>query len=143
MSLLDRILGKRKTPLAAASADANAMGRALLAASGVDFDRGSQLDQALIGTFFFGMVHAHGMLSKLTPPQVHALALKAYTEVFHYTPAAAVQAAQSCIDATAPGNHDSMNAILHRGIDGHAQFARSDISALRENIGSVLLEFRK
>ena len=57
------------------------MGETLLASSGVEFDRASQLEQALIGTFFFGMAHAHGMLSQLTPPQVHALVLKAYSEV--------------------------------------------------------------
>jgi len=143
MSLFDRIFRKHEPPLVKASADVNDMGNALLTASGIDFDRASQLDQALIGTFFFGMTYAHGFTNKLTPPQVHALALKAYAEVFRYTPAAAAQAAQSCIDATAPGNQDSMNAIIQRGIDGHAQFASGNLTALSENIGSVLLEFRK
>ena len=119
------------------------MGSALLTASRIDFDGASPLDQALVGTFFFGMVYAHGMIKQLAPPQIHALALKAYTEVFHYTPEAAAQAAQSCIDATSPNNHDTMNAILHRGIDGHAQFISGNIAALGENIRSVLEHFRK
>ena len=143
MTLLDRLFGKRKRPLERQSAEVNEMGMALLAASNVDFDRATQLEQALVGTFFFGMTHAHGMLYQLTPAQVHALVLKAYTEVFHYTPEAAAQAAQSCIDATKPGGHDTMNAILHRGIDGHAQFVSGNVTALGENIRSVLEHFRK
>lgn len=119
------------------------MGETLLAASGIDFDRASHLEQALVGTFFFGMANAHGMLYQLTPPQVHALVLKAYSEVFHYTPEAAAEAAQSCIDATAPGGHDTMNAILHRGIDGHAQFESGNTAALGENIQAVLGQFRR
>jgi hypothetical protein len=143
MALFDQFFGKRKAPLERQSAELNRMGETLLAAAGVDFDHASQLEQALIGTFFFGMAHAYGMLNKLTPPQVHALVLKAYSEVFHYTPEAAVQAAQSCIDATAPGNHDTMNAILHRGIDGHAQYIKENEIGLKENIRSVLDHFRK
>lgn len=143
MTLLKRIFGRRKHPLVQASAAVNDMGNALIAASGLKFDHASQLEQALIGTFFFGMAYAHGRCNKLSPPQIHALALKAYMEIFHYTPEAAAQAAQACIDASAPGGHDTMNTILHRGIDGHAQFTSGNVTALAENIRLVLMQFQK
>lgn len=142
MSLFSRIFGKKSAPLSAFATDVNRMGDALLGASGVDFDRATQLEQALVGTFFFGMAYAHGMQNQLTPPQVHALVLRAYSEVFHYSPEAAAEAAQACIDASTPGHHDAMNAILHRGIDGHAQFTSGDASAFSENIRSVLSHYK-
>ena len=122
-------------------AEANAAVRDLLQMSEVDFDSGTKLQQALIGTFVFGMVYAHGRVLGLSPPQIHALASAVYQDVLHYTAEAAAEGVQDCIDATAPGNHDSMNAIMHRGIDGHRQHIAGDFDGLRQNIRSVLEQF--
>jgi hypothetical protein len=121
----------------------NKMAAALLSTSGVDFDRASQLEQALIGTFLFGMLQTHGMFHKLTPPQIHALALMVFKDSLHYTDSAATQGVQECINATRPDQHDTMNAILHRGIDGHKQYQDGEIDALRKNLTSILDHFRK
>ena len=144
MGLFDRLFGKRANhSLDRHQIEANAMGVALLEACGIDFDSSSPLEQALVGTFFFGMLTAHGMLHRLSPPDVHALALRAFAEEFHYSDTAAAQATQACIDAATPGVHDTMNAILHRGIDGHRQHISGQVSDLAENIQSVLAHFKK
>jgi hypothetical protein len=121
----------------------NSMAAALLKESGVDFDSATQLEQALIGTFLFGMIQTHGMLHGLTAPEVHALALIVFKDSLHYTDAAAVQGVQECINATRPEYHRTMNAILHRGIDGHEHYQDGDMNALRENLTSILDQFRK
>ena len=115
----------------------------LLEASGIEFDAAPPLEQALIGTFYFGMLQTHGMLQQLSAPDIHALALIAYKEHLHYSDSAAAQAVQECINATDPGYHDTMNAILHRGIDGHRQYLMDDFSGLSGNIQSILERFRK
>lgn len=143
MGLFGSLFGKRADQsLSRHQVEANAMGAAVLQASGINFDSSAALEQALVGTFFFGMVTAHGMLHHLSPLQVHALALRAFVEEFHYSEAAAAQAAQSCIDVVRPGVHDTMNAILHRGIDGHRQHISGQTRALEENIQSVLAHFK-
>ena len=121
----------------------NTMAAALLNLSGVDFDRATQLEQALIGTFLFGMIQTHGMLHGLTPPEIHALALIIFKDSLHYTDSAAAQGVQECINATQPEYHRTMNAILHRGIDGHKQYQDGDMDALRTNLTSVLDHFKK
>lgn len=121
----------------------NDMAAALLIVADVDFDQATPLEQALVGTFFFGMVTAHGMTAGLTLPDIHALALIVFKESLHYTDSAAAQAVQESINATSPGYHDTMNAILHRGIDGHAQYLARNTAGLRENINSILEHFRK
>jgi hypothetical protein len=121
----------------------NTMAVSLLKANGFDFDGVTQLEQALVGTFLFGMIQAHGMLHGLTPPEVHALALLVFKDSLHYTDAAAVQGVQECINATRPEYHRTMNAILHRGVDGHKQYQDGDMDALRENLNSILDHFRK
>ena len=119
----------------------NAMGAELLSLVSFEFDKASPLQQALVGTFFFGMVSAHGMAAKRTLVEVHALALLAFQDSLHYTPAAATQAVQACIEATEPGAHDTMDAVLHRSIDGHAQFVAGDIDGLAGNLRSILDHF--
>ncbi len=138
-------LRKKKTealPLVGHRQQLNSMADELLRVVGVDFDQSSQLDQALIGTFFFGMLQAHCLIAKLVPPQVHALAIAVYQDALHYTPQAAIQAVQQCIDATDPQNHPAMNAIIHRGIDGHQQFISGNLQALAENLNEVLAHYR-
>jgi len=112
-----------------------------LEASGVDFDHASQLRQALIGTFVFGIVFSECQKQKLEPPQVHALALCVFQDTLHYTTEAAAQGVQACIDATAPGVHDTMRAIMHKGIDGHALCEKSKHQELSTLICEILNQF--
>jgi hypothetical protein len=121
--------------------ECNKMASALLDASGVDFDSASDLDQALLGTFLFGMIFTHGKFGGLSPPDVHAIALCVFKDTLHYTDQAAAQGVQECINATKPNYHPTMNAILHRGIEGHRQYIEKDIESLSANVRFVLEKF--
>ena len=118
------------------------IGADLLRVAAVDFDRSDALTQALIGTFLFGMLHAHAMSSKRTPEEARNLAISVFERVLHYSAAAAVEGVEHCIEATRPGVHETMNAILHRGIDGHRQYIEGDAAGLERNVKSVLEQFR-
>lgn len=120
--------------------EANAMARQLLECANVDFDRGSPLQQALVGTFLFGMLSAQWM-SKKQSGDPRALAISVFQDTLHYTPEAADQGVQGCIEVTKPGVHDTMNAIVHRGIDGYRQFLEQDFAGLSTNVGDVLRKF--
>jgi DNA-binding CsgD family transcriptional regulator len=87
------------------------------------------------------MLTAHGMLHALSAREVRELALVAFELGFHYSPEAAVEATDACMAAATPGHHDAMNAILHRGIDGHRQYLVGE--GLAENIRSVLAHYEK
>ena len=119
----------------------NQMAASVLAAAGVEFDASSQLNQALVGTFLFGMISAHGMTHKLTPSEVRALAIVVFKDTLHYDDAAAAEGVQACIDASLSGHHDTMNAILHRGIDGHAAYVGNDVRKTSENLRNILAHF--
>jgi hypothetical protein len=123
--------------------ECNKAASAALVASGVEFDCATALEQALIGTFVFGMIQTHGMINRLKPPESHTLALCVFQDTLHYTTAAAAQGVQECINATPPSYHPTMNAILHRGIDGHRQYLDGDGKGLVQNIRSILGQFAK
>lgn len=119
------------------------MASVALVTSGVQFDRASQLEQALLGTFVFGMVQTHGMVNHLSAPEIHALGLCVFKDTLHYTDQAAAQGIHECINATDPSYHPAMNAILHLGIEGHRQYSVGDAEGLSSNIRSVLDRFKE
>jgi len=123
--------------------DLNIMVSVLLEYAEIDFDSGTQLKQALVATFLFGMINAHGMMHGLTPPEIHALGLVVFKDSLHYTDDAAVQSVQECINAADPNYHATMNSILHRGIDDHRQYLDKDLAGLGQNIISILDQFKE
>ena len=97
----------------------------------------TELRRQVLGTFAFGMVLASGMASGLDPAQVHGLLLGALTDSFGYDEAQAATFAESLIDAISGSDKPTSNAIIHRGIEGYAQWHGGDLDALRANVGVV------
>ena len=134
---------KNKGPLVPDRTALNNMAVKVVAEAKLNFDSAAPLEQALVGTFLFGMIYAYCAQRKMTPPEVHALALIVFVDSLHYTEQAAAEGVQNCINASKPGYHDTMNTILHRGIDAHRQYEAGDFTGLGENIRSVLSHFKK
>lgn len=123
--------------------EARKMASDLLAAAEVNFDQSDKLTQALIGTFLFGMLSAHGMWAKLGVTRTYDIAIDVFQDVLHYTPEAAAEGVKHCVEATRPDAHPTMNAIIHDGIEGHRQYVEGDLNGLRLNIKSILREFER
>jgi hypothetical protein len=113
----------------------------LLKVAEIDFDAATKLQQALIGTFLFGMLTAEGMHTGRSPGEIRAGAICVFQDALHYTPEAAVEGVEHCIQATGPDAHETMKAIIHRGIDGHRQILDGDNTGLAQNIGDILRRF--
>lgn len=122
-------------------AKGNILAMQLMTAAGVDFDAATQLQQALIGTFLFGMLTAEGMFTRRSPHEIREAAIGVFQDTLHYTPQAATEGVDHCIEATVPNGHDTMKAIVHRGIDGHRQVVEGDNAGLVQNISDVLQHF--
>ena len=115
------------------------MAEAVIDALGVEFEHTSELQRQVLANFTFGMVFALGQIHELTPAQIHALLLLVLNEPFKYSPKQAAAFADDLIRAAADrSHHDTMHAILHRGIDGHRQWESGNAEGLRENLLGVL-----
>lgn len=116
--------------------------QAALTASDLQFQALPELDRALVGTFAFGLIYADGRIRNLEPAQINALAIAVFSDVFGYDPEMSAKAVDECIRAASPGYHDTMNAIIHRGIDGHHQLQNGDLAGLSDNLNSILAHFK-
>ncbi|MBT2288298.1 hypothetical protein J7E73_03935 [Paenibacillus albidus] len=103
------------------------------------FEETNEIERQIIAVFCFGGVHAIAHREGLTPPEAHGLIIALLIRKFGYSPEQAAAFAENLIQSTAPQKQDVMNAIIHRGIDGHRQYQHEDYEGLRHNITEVLI----
>ena len=114
------------------------MGNDLFDVIGVPFEQTTELQRQLLAAFCFGMVFAVGHIEKLSPPDVHALAIFCLVDVFKYSAAQAGSFSQHLINASMDkAVHPTINAVVHRGIDGHKQWEEGRCDMLRQNINEI------
>jgi len=102
---------------------------------GIPFEETTELQRQLLAAFAFGMMFAVVHFEKLSPPDAHALAIAMLMDSFRYSDHQAADQADLLIRASQDARvHDTINAVVHRGIDGHLQWQRDDLVALKDNI---------
>jgi hypothetical protein len=123
--------------LASCRVEANEMATELFRVIGIPFEQTSELQRQVLASFAFGMIFAIGQLRKLKPPEVHALAIACLMDVFKYSDHQAAGFSQDLIAAASGRGNPTTKAIIHRGIDGYAEWQRGDKAALRSNVQKI------
>lgn len=111
-----------------------AYGQALFRISQVEFANTTEMQRQVCGAFLFGIIFVYGQLHRLTPPDVHALAISMLMDVLQYSTEQAGAFSTSLIEASSAGPQNTMNAIIHRGIEGHRQLTAGEGETLRQNL---------
>jgi hypothetical protein len=99
----------------------------------------SELDREIAGAFAFGFVYADGRSADLSQAEVHGLSVHVLHAVIGYDEPSAARFASDLIHAAAdPEFHDTLHAVIHRGIDGHAAWQRNRIDVATANLKDIL-----
>lgn len=102
----------------------------------------SELHNQLLIAFSFGIIYAKGFSEKLLAQDIHALTISMLMDVFLYSAEKAGSAANFLITAASdPSFHDTINSIIHRGIDGYEQWKTNDMQMLKENLQKIFIHF--
>jgi hypothetical protein len=109
----------------------------LFPAIGIPFERTSELQRQLLASFGFGIAFTVGRFNKLSPPEVHALAVCMLMDVFRYSAEQAGAFSRELIESASGQGDPTINAVIHRGIDGHRQLQAGQLHELRNNIESI------
>jgi hypothetical protein len=105
---------------------------------GLPFEKTSELQRQILASFAFGMIFAVGQIKRLSPPDVHALAICCLMDVFKYADDQAGAFSSDLIaHASSKDPDDTHKAIIHRGIDGHYQWQEKQTAQLRTNIEGI------
>ena len=113
------------------------MGNELFSVLDIPFEETTELQRQLLASFSFGMLFAVGQLNKLTPPEVHALSIYLLVDVFKYSEYQAVPFTEVLIASSSGRGNSTINAVIHRGIDGHRQWEGRQMSELKSNIEDI------
>ncbi|HEY2467017.1 MAG TPA: Imm48 family immunity protein [Terracidiphilus sp.] len=115
----------------------NQMAREVFRTIGLPFEQTSELQRQVLVSFTFGMIFAIGQLRGLTPPEVHAMLTSCLIDTFHYANHQAAAFSEDLIASACGRGNPTTKAIIHRGIDGHAQWQRGDEVGLRTNLHKI------
>jgi hypothetical protein len=123
--------------LKALRAQSAEMGRELCSVLSTPFEETTELQRQLLACFAFGMLFATGCLNKLTPPDLHALSICLLMDVFNYSQDQAADFAENLIASASGRGNPTINAVIHRGIDGHRQWEAGRMSELKSNLQDI------
>ena len=97
-----------------------------------------ELDRQLAAAYIFGMVNGTAQKESLTPEDVQALMVHIGIDKLTYSEEVAYQMTQFVIDATDEEFHPTVNAIIHRGLDGYFLYSDRQFDDLLEDFNEVV-----
>ena len=88
--------------------------------------------------YIFGMVNGTAQKESLTQEDVQALMVHIGIDKLTYSEEVAYQMTQFVIDATDEEFHPTLNAIIHRGLEGYFLYSDQEFDALSEDFSEVV-----
>lgn len=101
-------------------------------------DLEDELDRQLATAYIFGMVNGTAQKESLTPEDVQDLMVCIGIDKLMYSEEVAYEMTQFVIDATDEEFHPTVNAIIHRGLEGYFLYSDQEFDALSEDFSEVV-----
>lgn len=101
-------------------------------------DLEDELDRQLAAAYIFGMVNGTAQKESLTPEDVQDLMVCIGIDKLMYSEEVAYEMMQFVIDATDEEFHPTVNAIIHRGLEGYFLYSDQEFDALSEDFSEVV-----
>ncbi len=108
---------------------AEQMVRKMLDAAGMEPTATDEMERQVLGAYSFGIVNGYSFEQNISPVQTQAAMTRILITVFGYFPEAASQYFNYLVQCTDKAFHPTVNAIIHRGIEGYylLEEGKSDI----------------
>lgn len=97
-----------------------------------------ELERQLAASYIFGMLNGTAQKESLTPEDVQALMVSIGIDKLTYSEEVSYQMTQFVIDATDEEFHPTVNAIIHRGLEGYFLYSDQEFDALSEDFNEVV-----
>ena len=101
-------------------------------------DLEDELDRQLAAAYIFGMLNGTAQKESLTPEDVQDLMVCIGIDKLMYSEEVAYEMTQFVIDATDEEFHPTVNAIIHRGLEGYFLYSDQEFDALSEDFNEVV-----
>lgn len=96
------------------------------------------LDRQLAAAYIFGMLNGKAQKDSISPENVQALVIRIGIEKLQYTPEVAFEMTQFVINATDKEFHPTVNAIIHRGLEGYFLYSDRQFKVLADDFKEIV-----
>ena len=103
----------------------------------VTIDLDEDLDRQLAAAYIFGMLNGKAQKDSISPENVQALVIRIGIEKLQYTPEVAFEMTQFVINATDREFHPTVNAIIHRGLEGYFLYSDRQFKVLADDFKEI------
>lgn len=104
----------------------------------VTIDLDEDLDRQLAAAYIFGMLNGKAQKDSISPENVQALVIRIGIEKLQYTPEVAFEMTQFVINATDREFHPTVNAIIHRGLEGYFLYSDCQFKVLADDFKEIV-----
>lgn len=104
----------------------------------VTIDLDDELDRQLVAAYIFGMLNGKAQKDSIAPEDIQALMIRIGIDKLRYSTEVAYQMTQFVIDATDKEFHPTVNAIIHRGLEGYFLYSDYQFDALSEDFNEIV-----
>lgn len=104
----------------------------------VTIDLDDELDRQLAAAYIFGMLNGQAQKDSIAPEDIQALMIRIGIDKLRYSTEVAYQMTQFVIDATDKEFHPTVNAIIHRGLEGYFLYSDDQFDALSEDFNEIV-----
>lgn len=104
----------------------------------VTIDLDEDLDRQLAAAYIFGMLNGKAQKDSISPENVQALVIRIGIEKLQYTPEVAFEMTQFVINATDKEFHPTVNAIIHRGLEGYFLYSDRQFKVLADDFKEIV-----
>jgi hypothetical protein len=106
--------------------------------SGLEISTIEEQEKQVLGAYCFGVINGYSLEKKMNAIQIQGAVIDALIQKFCYSPATAAQFCDFLIKSTDKQFHPSMNAIIHRGLEGYYQLKEGRKEEIQQNIADII-----
>jgi hypothetical protein len=107
----------------------------IIRASKTDTSKMNEQEKQIMGAFCFGALNGYSLENRISTVQIQSAMIAILVQKLGYGPSAAAQFFDFLVKCTEKDYHPTMNAIIHRGIEGYYQIENT--GKLQENISDI------
>lgn len=114
---------------------ANYIADEIMRASKTDISKMNEQEKQIMGAFCFGALNGYSLENRISTVQIQSAMIAILVQKLGYDPSVAAQFFDFLVKCTEKDYHPTMNAIIHRGVEGYYQIENTD--KLQENISDI------
>jgi hypothetical protein len=111
---------------------ANYIADEIISVAKTDISKMNEQEKQIMGAFCFGALNGYSLENRISTVQIQSAMIAILVQKLGYDPSVAAQFFDFLVKCTEKDYHPTMNAIIHRGVEGYYQL--EDTNKLRENI---------